>query len=285
MGHPKMATATEPNFKDRLLAEERFGEFEIYLGMLRKKPFMLMGQAAIIHTLDRFPPVGAAAAEHSRAAKLRLEDRKAFLAYEEQRKQHKRDLDKRSYEKKTQPGTVKTISDKSIREEMLILSHRTQHDKPNMDRDLEWAYTRMGMPGIRPLEAPSVPAYHLWRLTHKDANKFLSQFTSRQESNRKASGGSDREKEADRTEKIKAIDKLLEVLTPDIEGLLLEAEELYPDEVQRVLTDLGYHTDVSAEECTTEFAVPQTGTEAGVCGPEVRTGDAVGMCDGPPAVL
>jgi hypothetical protein len=235
----------EPGFEERLASEGRLDDYKKYVELLRHSPFKFYVPTVFVEALKRFPALMSEPCEREAANKLKAEDCERLSQYEEQKRIKRRETGRNKYHirqakiKKAFAAAPMAVN-ATKRAQLDELAKRTKDDPIQVDRDLEWAYSVMGMPSIMPRQAPSVPAFHLWRMTMREPEKFLEKFTRRQENNRKASGGSDLEKAADEAEKVRAIDKLLESVAPDIEGLIMDAGKLYPAEVERVLGELGY---------------------------------------------
>ena len=98
----------------------------------------------------------------------------------------------------------------------------------------------MGREDLSPDDAPSVPAFQLYLMSCEDRSAFLTKFHTQKKETIRAEGTGNREVVADRELRLNALDKLVEAVATECDGLLEELLRMYPEQCQAVLVRHGY---------------------------------------------
>lgn len=114
----------------------------------------------------------------------------------------------------------------------------------NLQRDMDFAYSKMGRRGLLPLESecPSVSAYDLYRFASEPDTKkaFIDKYLAFSQNKEKQEGGSSQEIEDDKRKQFSALKKLAAVVVANVESRLKDMMRLTPEEVIRVMRKQGW---------------------------------------------
>lgn len=125
--------------------------------------------------------------------------------------------------------------DAKFAEELTQLAVLTNGEPTDADRDIDFAYRRMALPNTTPLMAPSVSAWSWYVFARAEPNEFLKICARREDAKAKMAGTiTNQRMEDDKRQQFAVLDRLEKELTLDVEEIVTELMEKFPDDVLRV---------------------------------------------------
>ena len=123
-------------------------------------------------------------------------------------------------------------------------------------RDIEWVYSRMGV-GFKKgkVRPPSRPAAKMLRWANSDPDRFFRTYREYQKEKTTLDASPDRRDAIeDEKETMAHLRRLKKEITPDIEKLLRESAELFPEAFEATLESLGWSRKAVNESVKEENA-------------------------------
>lgn len=125
--------------------------------------------------------------------------------------------------------------------ELRQLAERCRGQMTDADRDIDFAYRHMGLPGLSPLEAPSLGAWQWYLKAIDEPSDFLEICAKREDAKMKMAGTITEKRMADdKREKFAVIDRLKGSLQLSISSVLKESWERWPDLTRAALRESGW---------------------------------------------
>lgn len=110
------------------------------------------------------------------------------------------------------------------------------------DYDMQWVYANLGRRVPQEL-CPSAPAYHMLREANADVPDFMKKFADWRRKFESQSRVSDKKMIENRDETLLRLKKIRDDMRPDIELIIREASENFPDVFSATVKSLGWFKD------------------------------------------
>lgn len=119
-----------------------------------------------------------------------------------------------------------------IKSQLLLLERRTQGRATDADADIDFAYGKMALADVMPLDAPSLAAWEWYRYARNWPDKFLEICAKREDAKAKQAGTITNQRMADdRRSQFSVIDQIEKQLTLDVKLIVNELLEKFPEDV------------------------------------------------------
>lgn len=123
-----------------------------------------------------------------------------------------------------------------LQSQLQLLAQRTRGNPTDADGDIDFAYRNMALPNVTPLEAPSTSAWQWYLFARDQPNKFLESCGKREDAKAKMAGTITNQRMADdRRNQFEVIDRIEKQLTLDVEAIVNELLEKFPEDVLNVV--------------------------------------------------
>lgn len=143
-----------------------------------------------------------------------------------------RELAKRAIEETESKEDSLASKEALIKAQLVLLEQRTKGRPTDADADIDFAYGKMALDDVMPLDSPSLAAWEWYRYARIWPDKFLEICAKREDAKAKQAGTITNQRMADdRRSQFSVIDQIEKQLTLDVKSIVNELLEKFPEDV------------------------------------------------------
>ena len=119
-----------------------------------------------------------------------------------------------------------------IKAQLVLLEQRTKGRPTDADADIDFAYGKMALDNVMPLDSPSLAAWEWYRYARIWPDKFLEICAKREDAKAKQAGTiTNQRMEDDKRTQFAIIDRIEKQLTLDVKSIIKDLMDKFPQDV------------------------------------------------------